>query len=229
MATKKKPAKKPVKKAAPKKVVKPAAPQTPQEYRVPEGKVLCLRTCSSDLKSHKGFQWPESGPVECPDWSAVPECGNGLHGMLHGEGDYQLLNWDDTAKWLVVEVEQSVIIDLSGKVKFPRGVVVCCGDRRTATDFIIKHGLPGKKVLGGTATAGDRGTATAGYMGTAAAGTYGTATAGAYGCISILWYDITKNTYRRAVAEVDGVIIKANVKYRCDDKGKFVEVAEVAK
>ena len=31
------------------------------------GHVLILRTCNADLTSYGGFQWPASGPVECPD------------------------------------------------------------------------------------------------------------------------------------------------------------------
>ncbi len=31
-------------------------------------KVLVLRTCDKNLKSHNGFQWPESGEVSTPDW-----------------------------------------------------------------------------------------------------------------------------------------------------------------
>ena len=40
-----------------------------------------LRTCSADLKAYGGFQWPAEGPVECPDWSAEPVCGQGLEGI----------------------------------------------------------------------------------------------------------------------------------------------------
>lgn len=55
--------------------------------RVPKGKVLVLRVCDVDGKSHGGFQWPESGPVAAPDWNPEPRCGGGLHGWLWGEGD----------------------------------------------------------------------------------------------------------------------------------------------
>ena len=47
-------------------------------------KALILRTCNSDLTSYNGFQWPESGFVEAPDWDKTPQCGNGLHGLLQG-------------------------------------------------------------------------------------------------------------------------------------------------
>jgi len=181
------------KKTAPKKVprvAKPAAVATS----------LVLRTCDENLRSKRGFQWPESGFVEAPDWKETPECGNGLHGWLHGEGDHSCSSYlDATAKWLVVEVATHEIIMLGGKVKFPRGNVVFVGDRKSATDYLIANEPNAKNVhvIGasitvgdneaaiagslGTATAGDSGTATAGSLGTATAGDRGTATAGSLG------------------------------------------------
>jgi hypothetical protein len=140
-------------------------------------KVLVLRTCAADMSAYGGFIWPESGPIEAPDWNPEPICGYGLHGALWGEGDGDLLSWDHDAKWLVVEVDADTIVNLDGKVKYPRGVVVHCGTRESATT-IIQVARPGAAVIGGTATAGNRGTATAGYAGTATAGNRGTATAG---------------------------------------------------
>jgi hypothetical protein len=139
--------------------------------------VYILRTCRYDMTSHGGFTWPESGPVEAPDWSPVRKCGQGLHGLPWGEGDASLLDWSDDARWLVVEVEAATVVDLDGKVKFPRGTVVHCGDRLSATADIIARGATGA-VVGAVVTAGDRGTATAGDWGTATAGYRGTATAG---------------------------------------------------
>jgi hypothetical protein len=144
-------------------------------------KVLVLRTCAADLTSHDGFKWPSSGPVKCLAWSPEPKCGNGLHGLLRGEGNGNLLNWNEDAKWLVVEVDADAVVKIDdGKVKFPEGVVVFCGDRRDATEMVrARH--PDAAVVGGTATAGHRGTATAGDLGTATAGNWGTATAGNWG------------------------------------------------
>jgi hypothetical protein len=152
-----------------------------QKKRIRKSKaetVLILRTCAADMTSYNGFVWPESGPVEAPDWNDGAHCGNGLHGFLWGEGDAGLANWSDDAKWLVVEVEKSTTVDLDGKVKFPRGDVVYCGTRFDATAYLYDHGGRGYAIIGGTATAGDRGTATAGDRGTATAGYAGTATAG---------------------------------------------------
>jgi hypothetical protein len=140
-------------------------------------KVLILRTSDKNMQGHKGFQWPSSGPVSAPDWDPKPECGNGLHGALWGEGDGTLLNWAPDAVWQVVEVEAALLVDLKGKVKFPRGVVVYSGTREEATRR-IKEARPQAAVIGSTVTVGYQGAATAGYRGTATAGNYGTATAG---------------------------------------------------
>ena len=140
--------------------------------------VLILRTCAADGTSHSGFKWPTKGPVSCDDWNPEPKCGNGLHGFLAGEGDGSLANWDLDAIWQVIEVPVASIVKIdSSKVKFPSGVVVYSGSRDVATKM-ISDVYPGKAVIGGTATAGNRGTATAGDSGTATAGDRGTATAG---------------------------------------------------
>jgi hypothetical protein len=140
--------------------------------------VLVMRTCDANMKSCDGFRWPSSGVCAAPDWKPTKACGNGLHGLLWGEGDGELLNWDPSSKWLIVEVIAADVIDLIGKVKFPRGEVVYSGDRTGATEYIQKHGQPNRAIVGALITAGYRGTATAGDGGTATAGDGGTATAG---------------------------------------------------
>ena len=49
--------------------------------------VLILRTCNKDMTTYGGFKWPTSGEVVAPDWKPNAECGNGLHGLLWGEGN----------------------------------------------------------------------------------------------------------------------------------------------
>ncbi|MFW4525086.1 hypothetical protein ACOAQM_23760 [Pseudomonas aeruginosa] len=164
---------------------------------------LVLRTCSADLTSHGGFQWPDKigAVVEAPDWKKDNKCGHGLHGWLFGQGDHDCSSTvgDADAKWLVVEVDLSDLIALGGKVKFPRCTIRHIGDRASATKFLIANEprAAGVEVIGatlqagdkdlcqvgayGTATAGDWGTATAGDEGTATAGDEGTATAGNWG------------------------------------------------
>ncbi|EMO9845330.1 hypothetical protein RWC52_000310 [Pseudomonas aeruginosa] len=153
---------------------------------------LVLRTCSADLTSHGGFQWPDKigAVVEAPDWKKDNKCGHGLHGWLFGQGDHDCSSTvgDTDAKWLVVEVDLSDLIALGGKVKFPRCTIRHIGDRASATKFLIANEprAAGVEVIGATLQAGDKdlcqvgayGTATAGNWGTATAGNWGTATAG---------------------------------------------------
>ncbi len=182
---------------------------------VKPGHVLVLRTCAADMTAHGGFKWPTKGLVKCPDWDPTPNCGNGLHGALWGEGCGDLLSFAEDAKWLVVEVKASDVVDLQGKVKFPRGRVVYCGTRLGATAYICER-RPGA-VIGGTATAGNYGTATAGYRGTATAGNYGTATAGYGGTIVLRYYDRAADRYRLVVGYVGENGILPNVKYKVEN------------
>ncbi len=232
-AKKKTAARKPSTKRARKPIAARAAAKVATAYVLPAGRSLMLRTCGPDLRAYGGFLWPSSGLIECPDWNKRAECGNGLHGLLWGEGSVAHLQADEKGRrWLVCEVETASVVDLSGKVKAPRAWVVYCGEQHDAIRMLDQHAPAGTKVVFGTATAGDsgtatagvRGTATAGYGGTATAGDSGTATAGEYGCVSIGWYDYKRNTHRRTVAEVDGINVKAGKRYRCDEAGKLVEV-----
>jgi hypothetical protein len=145
----------------------------------PTPKVLVLRVCNADMSSQYNFVWPKKGPVAAPDWRADKECGHGLHGWLWGEGNINVARVNEDSVWLVVEVDASDVVDLGGKIKFPKGNVLFAGDVKTATDMIYSV-RPGA-IIKGTATAGVRGTATAGYAGTATAGVRGTATAGVRG------------------------------------------------
>jgi hypothetical protein len=137
---------------------------------------LMLKTVTRDMQAYGYFLWPREGRVECPDWNPKPICGGGLHGLPEGVGDGQLLDWSADAVWLVFEADQVVAID-TAKAKTNRANVVHCGDRLSATRYLIDHGCHGP-VVGATITAGDAGTATAGDRGTATAGNAGTATAG---------------------------------------------------
>ena len=167
--------------------------------------VLCLRTVAADGTAHKGFKWPALGFVEASDWKPTAKCGNGLHGYLRGCGDAESIDWNGLFQ--VVKVIESEIVDLGGKVKFPRCEVIFTGSQKDATDILVKEygncsnvigatvvvgegqhaiaGYSGTAIstgYGGMATVGDCGTATsAGYCGKAMAGDGGTATAGADG------------------------------------------------
>jgi hypothetical protein len=117
---------------------------------------LILRTCDKDRRGHGGFQWPGVGEVaEAPDYSRAKVCGQGLHGLLWGEGNAALLNWREDAIWLIAEVATSEIIDLDGKVKFRRALVLHEGDSVSATEY-LKARLPRAVALpGSTNTGGD--------------------------------------------------------------------------
>ena len=189
-----------------------------------------LRTCAADMTSHNGrFRWPESGPVALPDWDPKPECGNGLHGFLRGEGDGRLASFAPDAKWLVVKVRLADVIDLAGKVKFPRGVVVFCGDRAGAT-ALIKKKHPRATIVGGTSTSGDcgtstsgdYGTSTSGFRGTSTSGDCGTSMAGENGILVIRFWDGRRD--RLVVGYVGEGGIKAGVKYRLNAEHQLVEV-----
>ena len=155
-------------------------------------KVLILRSTGPDRKSHGGFQWPESGYVEAPDWDPDPSvsCGNGLHGLLWGQGAIGLTSPGATDRvWQVVEVDPADIADVNApdKVRFRCGTVLLSTADRVKAASLVAASAPagivvpfGSATAGyyGSATAGDHGTATAGYRGTATAGYCGSATAG---------------------------------------------------
>ena len=210
---------------------------------------LVLRTCAADGTSYNDFRWPlkVGSIVKAPDWKPTKECGNGLHGLLHGAGAGSLLNWSPDAKWMVLEIKLADAIMLGGKCKFPQAKILFVGDRKAATDFMLPLVPNGSNVVGafvtvgdgqiatagysgtatagnsGTATAGNRGTATAGDYGTATAGDYGTATAGNSGEIRIRWYDYAKDRYRTVGGYIGENGLKANTKYRLNDKHEFVQ------
>jgi len=179
------------------------------------GKVLVLRTCNLDMTSYGGFTYPTSGLVSAPDWSPQPTCGGGLHGLLWGCGNGSLLRSEQNAVWMVLEVDASTLVDLDGKVKFPFGDVVYCGDVHAATSYIAERapatGLP---IVGYTATAGDAGTATAGYA--------GTATAGYAGILVFRYWDQDCDRWRLTVGYIGEGGLESGVSYRLNAAHEIV-------
>ena len=200
-------------------------------------KVLILRSTGPDRKSHGGFQWPESGYVEAPDWDPDPSvsCGNGLHGLLWGQGAIGLTSPGATDRvWQVVEVDPADIADVNvpDKVRFRCGtVLLSTADRVKAASLVAASAPAGIVVPFGSATAGYRGSATAGDYGSATAGDYGTATAGYggtatagdYGTVCVKWWD--GDRYRLVVGYVGEDGIEPNTPYRVVD-GKLVAADE---
>jgi len=89
---------------------------------------LVLRTCDKNMQGYGGFQWPTNGEVSAPDWNSKVVCGNGLHGLLWGNGSSVNLSRERDAKWLVCEVDPATCIDLDGKVKFQTCNVIAVYD-----------------------------------------------------------------------------------------------------
>ncbi len=72
----------------------------------------------------------------------------------------------------------SEVIDLGGKVKFPRGKVVFAGDRHGATQYLHAHGQAGPGCLWIAITGGDNSTLIGGYGSTLTGGYRSTLTGG---------------------------------------------------
>ena len=191
---------------------------------------LVLRCCAPDMSSQDGFIWPGVGAeAVAPDWSAVAACGKGLHGWLYGQGDHGCSDYHEQpgAKWLVVEVENSTVVMLGGKVKFPRGTVRFVGTKHEAAAYLIAHEPRAATVavIGAHLECGDEQSVMVGALGTATAGYSGTATAGDSGELRIRWYDDKADRYRLSVAYVGEDGIEPNVAYRLDEEHKFVRAA----
>lgn len=173
--------------------------------------VFVLRACNSDMSSYNNFKWPTSGPVECQDWKPIAYCGNGLHGWLHGHGNGGTSNyWGDKCNWLVVKVKTKHLIDLSDKVKFKKGEVVFCGDRKGATAYILKHDPIAitQPVVGAIVETGDKGTATSGYQGISTSGSGGTSVCGDHGTATSGFNGLSRSGYRgTAISGARGISI----------------------
>lgn len=143
------------------------------------GEVPVLRTCAAGGVSHGGFIWPTDvgAVVEAPDWNPKPSCGGGLHGLLRGEGDGSLVDWSTGAVWMVLAVAEADIVDLNGKVKFPRCRVIHAGNRESAT-IVMAALAPGRAIAGVSLTGGDSATLTGGDNATLTGGDYATLTGG---------------------------------------------------
>ena len=179
-------------------------------------RVLLMRTCRRaddgtlrSLHNDGSFAWPESGPVEAPDWNPKPVCGFGLHGLLWGVGSPGL--WDASGAWVIVEADEASVVSLENgdKVKVPRGDVVHVGDRLSALAYLREHDhLHEARRI---------------YMGIATAGARGTATAGNYGTIAVRYRDGSR--YRIASADIGDDGFVSGVGYRvtvADDEAWWV-------
>lgn len=111
------------------------------EYRVPKGKVLGLRTTPLSMVSTADFVWPTQGYAAAPDWRNDDQPGGGLHALLWGEGDESHFSRVNT-NFQVVEIDEKAVIDLGGKVKFPNCNVIYTGDENGARQLLHTARLP---------------------------------------------------------------------------------------
>jgi len=140
---------------------------------------LFLRTCNADGSSYGGFKWnlEIDGVTEAPDWNPEPECGGGLHGLLHGKDSGHYLDWSEDALWMACEA-LGPIVDLDGKIKTSKAKTLFVGDRKGATDFLIASGCNPAEVVGAFITGGDCSTVTGGYGSNVTGGNRSTVTGG---------------------------------------------------
>ena len=141
------------------------------------------------------------------------ECGSGLHGFLWGEGNSNLANWAEDAKWLVFSAEESEIIDLGGKIKCRRPVVEFCGDRYSATQYLFQNGGRGRAIIGITLTGGN---------GSKLTGGNGSWLTGGNGSMLICAYYDEKGRRRIATGFVEDGGLSPNISYRVNSSGEFV-------
>jgi len=96
-----------------------------------------LRSVRSNYKSYGGYQWPmEVGAVAEADFLNIgTACGGGLHGWWWGAGHTHAL-LSAPARWMVLKVPRREIIDLRGKVKFPRAKIVQTGTYAKSLAFL---------------------------------------------------------------------------------------------
>ncbi len=88
-----------------------------------------LRTSSNQGVSYSNFEWPIEGWARPRRWSTNPRqsCGDGLHGLLFGEGDWSHLthNGDgEWRRWQILHVpNRAGLIASDGKVRVREGWV----------------------------------------------------------------------------------------------------------
>jgi ribosome-associated protein YbcJ (S4-like RNA binding protein) len=183
--------------------------------------VYITKSVNADLTCNYdgSFQYPSCGSVEAPDWKPEAKCGNGLHGFLWGEGYGGLAELGENSKWLLIRVDvKDGFVELNGKVKFRRGKVVFVGSCAEVAEELKKY-LPTDRVYSVIGS-----TLTGGCCSTLTGGDGSTLTGGDGATLSILYYNVKKNKWRRKFAVVGEDGIKPNVQYKLDENFNFVKV-----
>ena len=188
---------------------------------------LLLKTTKPDGLAYNGFRWPAEVGAEiiAPDWNPDPgiNCGQGLHGLLWGEGNADLLNWAPGALWRVLSADPADIVSSAGggKVRCRAVRQEYVGDRLTATAMILAA-RPGALCVGATVTGGDDATVTGGDRATVTGGDRATVTGGDRAMVQLRWWDGQR--YRITIAYVGEQNILAGQRYRLDALHQMVAV-----
>ena len=201
-------------------------------------KALAIRTCGADGTSHGGFKWPSEigSVVTCDDWNAAAQCGNGLHALLDGFGDYALLSREHDAIWQVVEVSRAECIELDGKVKFESCTLIYSGLMAVAMTIMADYQtalMLNLRIDDPEASGYASRLAASGYASQLAAsgkksisvcvGLGGSALAGEDGCIALAWWDRNKQRYRLKVGYAGEDGIEAGETYELDAYNNFIQ------
>jgi len=64
-----------------------------------------IKTVDKNMKAYNDFKYPKRGKVIAKDWNDKPECGGGLHGLIH-ETKYHYIQNNDI--WLVLKYEKGM-------------------------------------------------------------------------------------------------------------------------
>ena len=200
---------------------------------------LMLKTVGPKGEAYGGFIWPLTvgSVVEAPDWDPSRQCGGGLHGLLGGRGNASLLDWGKSAKWLVIEVLES-LVSLGDKAKCKAVIIRYCGDQSGATAYLYRH-THNLDIVGLVFTGGDCATLTGGNYATLTGGNRATLTGGNYATLTGGYHAILTGgdcatfnggthavfiqTHGRVIAKVDNMSIFENRPYQYYDE-KWVEV-----
>ena len=112
--------------------------------------MLFLKSLPANRLAYNKFLWPDQvgAIVEAPDWNPEPVCGGGLHGLINGEGELDLLCHRNNAVWYAFESvdengnpSDTETVDIDGeKGKCQRAIIRAVGTRAEATTWLVQQG-----------------------------------------------------------------------------------------
>jgi hypothetical protein len=110
---------------------------------------LCLISVQTyNMTDRHGWVWPATAGATLKDsaYTSEPNAETGLFGLLNGQGDPNQMYWDSST-WLVVEVPDATVVDLSGFVKFESATILAIGTHAEMSSYLINLGY--LNVVGG--------------------------------------------------------------------------------